>query len=831
MRHEVKNLVPGTQEFIDKAKQLNQVEENLRKAKQAAKDAGKSLSDLAQEALELSPLGGIISSVNAAFLGTKSVLATVTTSFKTLRGAILATGLGALLLILGPIIAYFTSTEAGIEKVNRVLEPMKVLLQRVMDALFQVGEYLSGAFTDAINNPKKALQSFGDFILNNFMNRINAAGVALDGIRKLFTKDWKEGLKQLGDSMIQATTGITDGTDKMNKAFKSTGEFIGESVKQGQMLADLNEEIESAEIALTTSRAALNKKYQESLEIAKDQSKSEAERLAAAKAAAAAENDLLDSEQAFIDLKIKRMAEEKKFQTDAFISDEYKLQQAQLEAERTSFEIDASKRRTKAKSLENTIAKEIDGEAMARSDARRKKEEENDKRLAALRQEYLKASIEVENSLEDFKIKLMADGSAKKLAQLDLDTERELEKMDERRDKLLENETITEAEKEALKDQFAKMAEAKRQERKAAEDAIIAEEKQATLDKGIEGFEKDEEIKLLQLENSYMNAIGAETAKQEALLEIQRHYAVKKLELLQANEKGETAEALKLKNTILGIDKEIADGKIAEAQRAEDYKKAVQMEGLNATIGFLQLGLDLLEENNQARKTIASAMKAFEIGRVIVEGISEIQSYWSKTGAGIPIVGPAMATALSISAGIRTLSAVNKIRSTKYASGGSTSSGKVIDMMMGANGNYYMPNGQSTRNVGSFAKGGPVGSPSFGVIGEAGSEWVGPNWMIRSPKYANIFGYLEAERRRATPFVTGGMTAAAQIPQNSSATADLQQTLGMIEQFGEMNMKFDMMISLLEQWPTKLRVVNDPRDILDGVRVLNEIESDSRINR
>jgi hypothetical protein len=142
-----------------------------------------------------------------------------------------------------------------------------------------------------------------------------------------------------------------------------------------------------------------------------------------------------------------------------------------------------------------------------------------------------------------------------------------------------------------------------------------------------------------------------------------------------------------------------------------------------------------------------------------------------------------------------------------------------------------MPNGQGAKNVGTFAKGGNINSASFGVIGEEGGEWVGPNWMIRSPKYANIFGYLEAERRRATPFVSGGMTAAAQIPQNSSATADLQQTLGMIEQFGEMNMKFDMMISLLEQWPTKLRVVNDPRDILDGVRVLNEIESDSRINR
>jgi hypothetical protein len=154
-------------------------------------------------------------------------------------------------------------------------------------------------------------------------------------------------------------------------------------------------------------------------------------------------------------------------------------------------------------------------------------------------------------------------------------------------------------------------------------------------------------------------------------------------------------------------------------------------------------------------------------------------------------------------------------------------------MMMGATGSWNMPNGQSAKDVGSFAGGGHVGSASFGVIGEAGSEWVGPNWMMRSPKYANIFGYLEAERRRATPFAVGGVTASApmQLPSTAGGTPDLQQMLSMIEQFGEMNLKLDAIASILEQWPSKLRVYNDPRDIMDGVRVLNEIEADSRINR
>jgi hypothetical protein len=70
-----------------------------------------------------------------------------------------------------------------------------------------------------------------------------------------------------------------------------------------------------------------------------------------------------------------------------------------------------------------------------------------------------------------------------------------------------------------------------------------------------------------------------------------------------------------------------------------------------------------------------------------------------------------------------------------------------------------------------------------------------------------------------------------QLPSTAGGTPDLQQMLSMIEQFGEMNLKLDAIASILEQWPSKLRVYNDPRDIMDGVRVLNEIEADSRINR
>ncbi len=827
---EMSKLPANSEEFVKKSQQFQEVKKRLDDTKTAANGTQKSLNELTNEALQMSPIGGIINMITGAFGKARMAVNLVTTSFHTLKGAIIATGLGALIVVLGLLINYFTSTQDGIDKVNRVLEPMRVLVQRLKGVFQQLGGYLAGSFTQAINNPKKAFQSFVDFIQTNFMNRIKAVGVAFEGVQKIISGDIIGGLKTLGDSMIQATTGVTGGTDKMNNAFKATSGFISDSVKQGQLLADMNVKIEQSEIELTTARSELNKKYQDAMEIAKDATKSEQERREAARLAQAAENELLDKEQQFMDQKIERKKLEQSFNDT---SREGYQELAQLEAERTQFEIDASKRRTKARSLENTIVKEIHAENQKRSDEARKKEEENSKKIAQLREQYLKAALDVERSIEDVRIALMDEGLAKKQAKLQVDLEREIQALEEKRKKILENETLTGEERQKIIDQFKELEDLKRQENaKKLQDAADKDREEA-IKKQLSDAAEDEERELLILENSTIGAIDAEMRKKEALLEIQREYAAEKLAILEAAGEGESIQALKLKNVIKKIDQEVADNKIAEAQRAEDFKNQIQQLGFENARSWMQLGLELLGKESAGRKAFANTLKAVEIGQVVMNGIREVQAIWAGAATLGPIAGPIVGGLQTGVAVARSAMAINKIRTTQYATGGATGSGKVINMIMGLNGTWYMPNGQSARNVGTFAKGGPVGSASFGVIGEAGAEWVGPNWMLRSPKYANIFGYLEAERRKATPFATGGMTGAPQpqLPQNSSATADLQQFMAMIEQFGEMKMVMEDIRDLLADWPTKLRVVNDPRDILDGVRVLNEIESDSRINR
>jgi hypothetical protein len=777
---EMSKLPANSEEFAKKSEQFQNVKKRLDETKGAAMGAQKSLNDMANEALQMSPIGGIINGITGAMGKAKVGVNLVTTSFKTLRGAIMATGIGLLVVGLGLLINYLTSTQDGIDKVNRVLTPMRVIFEKLQGVVQNLGGNLFKGLGELLNGNLK------------------------DGFNTL-----KDGAKQAGDELGKA---FTDG------------------IKQGGELAEMNIKIEQTEIELTKSRALLNEKYQEAKEIAQDQSRSEAERVKAARDAQAAQNELLNQEQSFMDLKIDRLKLEQSFNDT---SREGYQELADLEAQRTMFEAQAAKKRSSAKALENTISKEIHSEQMKRLDEQRKKEEDNQKRLEKLRDEYLKYTIEAEAAVQDMLIAVMEDGTGKKIAKLDLELERELAKQEERRIKLLENETLTEEERQAVRDQFAQLAELKRQEHRQQLDQIREEEKEKDLQKQLKAFDESQEREALLFETSMMNAVNAEMQKKDALLQIQREYAAEKLALLEASGEGESLQALKLKKTIAQIDKDIADNRIAEAQRAEDFKIQLQQMGFEAAKGFMQLGLELMGEEARNRKTLATAMKAVQIGQVVMMGIKEVQAIWSGAATLGPVAGPivgALQTAIAVSrAGL----AVNKIRTTQYATGGATGSGRVIDMMLGGDGTWRMPGGRGTRNVGSFASGGHVGTASFGVIGEAGSEWVGPNWMLRSPKYANIFGYLEAERRRATPFAAGGPTSsgAPQLPQNSSASQDLQQFMAMIEQFGEMREVMEDIRDLLEAWPQQLRVVNDPRDILKGVRVLNEIEADSRINR
>lgn len=89
----------------------------------------------------------------------------LTTAFKMLKVAIIATGLGALVVVLGSLYNYFTRTQEGVEKLNVAMAKIGAVVDVILDRLAMLGKALvqvfSGDFRGAADSAKGALVGIG----------------------------------------------------------------------------------------------------------------------------------------------------------------------------------------------------------------------------------------------------------------------------------------------------------------------------------------------------------------------------------------------------------------------------------------------------------------------------------------------------------------------------------------------------------------------------------------------------------------------------------------------------------------------------------------------
>ena len=85
-----------------------------------------------------------------------------------MRMAIIATGIGALVLVVSSLMAAFTSSEEGANKFNKILGVLGAVVDNFIDLLADFGEAIISAF----ENPKEALMSFVNLLKNQVVNRI-----------------------------------------------------------------------------------------------------------------------------------------------------------------------------------------------------------------------------------------------------------------------------------------------------------------------------------------------------------------------------------------------------------------------------------------------------------------------------------------------------------------------------------------------------------------------------------------------------------------------------------------------------------------------------------
>lgn len=377
-------------------KSVDKLDDSIKDTSKNTQELESSMSGLDQAS------GGMITK----FKGLKQGLKNVITGFKSMRVAIIATGIGALVLAVGALGAAFTSTEEGQNKFNKIMLVISSVTGNLVDILASLGNGIIDAFT----NPLEAIEKFKDFIVENITNRFEAAidtiGFLGSAIKKVFSGDFSgamEDAKSAGSSYIDTLTGIEDTIGKTTKAVKELGQEIIKEGKIASNIADQRAKADKLERQLIVDRAEANRKRAELLEQAVDKENFTVEqRIGFLEEAGRLEEEITNKEIQAAQIRLKAKQEENAL---AGSTKEDLEEEARLKAELINLE---TARLTKAKEVTSqTIALKAEEAAALKAIEDQKIADQNQADLEEI--ERLKTLAEEKKKIEDDLAKFQQD--------------------------------------------------------------------------------------------------------------------------------------------------------------------------------------------------------------------------------------------------------------------------------------------------------------------------------------------------------------------------------------------------------------------------------------
>jgi hypothetical protein len=260
----------------------------------------------------LSPqLNSIIAQGQTFITGLNSMKVAVAGNAKGLklfRIALISTGIGAIVVLLGAMIGAFAGTRKGVDALTRAFGPLKEVFNGLIGLLQQAGEKIF----DVFSNPKQAINDFVDLIKTNITNRIDGLietfGILGNVISDVFSGEFSkaaETAKGLQESIIKSATGVENLVGKVKKSAEDAAAFLQANIDRGNEIAELTIQQELAEIAIIELRAKNLRIIKQQELITKDQLLSDAERLVALETAGKLTRELEAAELSVLDSKIK----------------------------------------------------------------------------------------------------------------------------------------------------------------------------------------------------------------------------------------------------------------------------------------------------------------------------------------------------------------------------------------------------------------------------------------------------------------------------------------------------------------------------------------------
>lgn len=561
-------------------------------------------------------------------------------SLQILKIALISTGIGAIVVVLGTLITYLTSTQEGIDRVTAVTRPLQAVFQSLLGLFQNVGKALFDAFSD----PKQLIKDLGQLVLDQLINRFNSFAVIVQGIIDM-------DFKKTADGFIQLGTGVENMTDKIQNAAKSTGEFFSEAAKRGAEIDRLQKDIEKGEINFIRRQAELAKIYKEQSEIAENIAAPEEERRKAAKLAMDATDESLRLEKELIDMRKQKLTLEQQNNDTLREGTGSQKEMAELDAEILAAETRASEARTTARSKLNAVNNQIAANAKKQHEERMKELEEQEKaeeklRLSALSLEESRLSRSSSRSkavVDDSEL-----GFEDRMSNLEQYLAREEELINLNREKELMNKELSSHDITRIEEETQAAIEALKLEGAALSDKILKDqlskedkERADAQARVLAGIEKARDEQLLALNDRYASGGMTEKDYADERLKIQQDFARKYVEaemqavqdIIDINKaKGldVSAQEKQLAALKLRLSQETTDKQISDLQKVAEEEK--RLKELKQQLGeeMFELGSTLIngrferEKNNlQEQNDLIDINKEKEIERVNQSIVSE----------------------------------------------------------------------------------------------------------------------------------------------------------------------------------------------------------------
>jgi len=286
-------------------------------------------------------------------------------ALKILKIALISTGIGAILVALGSLVAYFTRTKDGSDKLSQAADYLSAAFSVVVDRLSAITVAMGKAFSD----PKKMIGDLWEFLKSQLLNRIAAIPKMLQAawnvVKGIFDKDInsKDAAKDFGRAYMQVLTGFD--TSQQKKIIDSIKGVGAEIVNEGDAAVNLKkqlQQLEDQEIALIETQAKRRKEIAAARLMSRDEEISAEQRLVAIKRAVALENETLQ-EQLQIARERARVIEEQKALGNNLREDDREL--AEAKAKVADLEEQSLTRQRRMVSEINTLTREIQGQTEA----------------------------------------------------------------------------------------------------------------------------------------------------------------------------------------------------------------------------------------------------------------------------------------------------------------------------------------------------------------------------------------------------------------------------------------------------------------------------------